>query len=222
MRLVGPAVLLLVAIVVPVASSQHKGPDDCTLSALGPSSALAQAQSGCCRFAGGVCGCRGGRAQCCKGNTLSSCPCGGAARAEPEPRMRSDPREGPVLRLREVLFADQKSNRPLRYNASFKVGQPLWMWVELLCPDLCLIRLAGLGDPELKVSVYWYFDPGSNPLLREDLKTDHAVKTDAPPLRAVIPARLTPGDWIAEVGHGPDRICLPDDITCSFRVRVTP
>jgi len=221
MRLVGPAVLLLVALVVPVASSQHAGPDGCALAALGPARALAQAQSGCCHFAGGVCGCRGGRAQCCKGNAVSSCPCGSTAKPE-APRTRSDPREAPVLRLREVLFAAQNDKRPLRHSASFKVGQPLWMWVELLCPDLCLIRLATLGEPELKVSVFWYFDPGSNPLLREDLKTDYPVKTDAPPLRAVIPARLTPGDWIAEVGHGPDRICLPDDITCSFRVRVTP
>jgi hypothetical protein len=36
-----------------------------------------------------------------------------------------------------------------------------------------------------------------------------------------IPVALPAGNWVAEVGYGADRVCLSDDTTCAFRLRVT-
>ena len=197
---------------------------ECPPRALGVGRAEA-AEGGCCHFGGGVCGCRAGRAVCCKGQ-MSSCPCGASAREESSPPTRQGPRGdepvGPALRLSTVVFTDQNSRPPLLSVTSFRMGQPVWVWVDLHCPDACRTQVASFGESEIALSLYWYFDPGSNPVLREDLKTERPLKLSASPLRAVIPARLMPGNWIAEIGYGPDRICTGDDPQrCSFRVRMT-
>jgi hypothetical protein len=69
------------------------------------------------------------------------------------------------------------------------------------------------------VSVNWYFDPGADPILREDLRAEHVLHRAASPLRVAIPAMLPAGNWIAEIGYGPDRVCTRDE-KCSFRLRV--
>ena len=222
--------VLLLGLLLPAASSHPEAfaPDrwasECAGRALGAGRAEA-ADGGCCHFGGGVCGCRAGRAVCCKGG-VSSCPCGGSVRQEPPPATRGvprgDEREGPVVHLSKVLFTDQDSKPPLLNLTSFRMGQNVWVWVDLRCPEACRAQLASFGESEIPLSLYWYFDPGASPVLREDLKTDRAFKASALPLRVVIPARLTPGNWIAEIAYGPDRICTWDDQRCSFRVRMIP
>lgn len=223
-------VVLLLGLFLPAASNHPEdfAPDrwasECARSVLGIGRAEA-ADGGCCHFGGGVCGCRAGRAVCCKGG-VSSCSCGAPVRQEAPPVTREGPRseerEGPVVQLSSVLFTDQDSRPPLLSLASFRMGQNVWVWVELHCPDVCLARLASFGESEIPLSLHWYFDPGAGPVLREDRKTDRALKTTALPLRTAIPAALTPGNWIAEVGYGADRICTRGDQRCSFRVRMTP
>ena len=194
---------------------------ECALLALGADHAeAAAAQGNCCRFAGGVCGCRGGRALCCKGEVLSSCPCGGAAvRPGPPPAFRGDVRETPALQLRDLVFADQDSSWPLLRSTPFRAGQRLWVWIDLDCPEACRNQVASSGAREVRVSVHWYFDPGGDPISHEDLTAEHVLRSDASPLRAAIPAMLSAGNWIAEVGYGPDRVCTRDE-KCSFRVQV--
>lgn len=214
---------LLAASNHPEAFAPDRWASECARRVLGVGRAEA-ADGGCCHFGGGVCGCRAGRAVCCKGG-VSSCPCGASVRQEAPPLTRSlrgDEREGPVVQLNSVLFTDQDSKPPLLNLTSFRTGQNVWVWVDLHCPDVCRTRLASFGESEIALSLYWYFDPGAGPVLREHLKTDRALKASASPLRAVIAARLTPGNWIAEIGYGPDRICTLGDQRCSFRVRMTP
>jgi hypothetical protein len=225
------AFVFLLGLALPGASGQPGIPSsapeepglagDCRLLALGAGRAEgATAQSGCCHFAGGVCGCRAGRAVCCKGDVLSSCPCGGAAaRPGASPELRGDPRENPVLTLRDLVFAEQETNWPLVSTTPFRAGRPLWVWVDLHCPEACRNQLASFGEQEIRLSVHWYFDPGGDPISHEELTAQRALHRNASPLRAPIRALLSAGNWIAEIGHGPDRICTQDE-KCSFRVRV--
>ncbi len=223
------AFVLLLVLVLPGASSQPAIPSlapaepgagsDCQILALGAGRAeAATAQSGCCHFAGGVCGCRAGRAVCCKGEVLSSCPCGRVgSRASPE--VRGEARETPVLRLRDLVFADQETNWPLVSTTPFRAGKPLWVWVDLHCAEACRNQLASFGEQAIRLSVHWYFDPGGDPILHEELVGERVLHRNASPLRAPIRALLSAGNWIAEVGHGPDRVCTQHE-KCSFRVRV--
>ncbi len=222
---------LLLSLVLPAASSRPAIPSpepggrgagsECGRLALaGGRAEAATVQSNCCHFAGGVCGCRAGRAVCCKDEVLSSCPCGGAAsRPGPPPAFRGDAPETPVLQLRDLGFGDQETSWPLLSGTPFRAGQRLWVWVDLHCPEACQNQLASLGEREIRLGVYWYFDPGGGPVLHEDRSAAHVLRRDAAPLRAAIPAVLPAGNWIAEVGYGPDRICTQDE-KCSFRVRV--
>ncbi len=181
--------------------------------------AAAADQGGCCHFGGGVCGCQGGRVQCCKGNLTSSCPCGPRATPAEGPELRGPGRDGPPLLLRAAAFTNKTTGPPLFRMSASKAGEAVWFWLELDCPGPCLTQLATV-DPNLKVTLYWYFDPGSGPILRDDLKVDQVVAPEPQPPRAAIPVALPAGNWIAEVGYGADRVCLKDD-TCAFRLRVT-
>lgn len=216
------ALFLLAASNHPEAFSPDRWASECARRVLGVGRAEA-ADGGCCHFGGGVCACRAGRAVCCKGG-VSSCPCGGSVRPETPAVTREGPRgEGPAVQLSSVLFTDQDSQPPLVTRPSFRIGQTIWVWVDLHCPEACRTQLASFGESEIALSLYWYFDPGAGPVLREDLKTDRALKASALPLRVAIAAtRLTPGNWIAEIGYGLDRICTLGDQRCSFRVRMTP
>ena len=225
------AFVLLISLVLPAGSSQPAipslaprgagGESQCRLLPLGARPAeAATAESNCCRFAGGVCGCRAGLAVCCKDQVLSSCPCGGAAaRPGPPSAFRGGAPENPVLQLRDLVFADQETSWPLGSGTAFRAGQRLWVWVDLQCPAACQNQLASFGEREIRLSVYWYFDPGGGPILHEDRKAERVLRRDASPLQAAIPAVLSAGNWIAEVGYGPDRVCTRDE-KCSFRVRV--
>jgi hypothetical protein len=216
------SVLLVMPTLPPAARSSDPAAalDACPPALVGASLASAN-QSGCCHFGGGICGCKGGRAQCCKGNLTSSCPCGPQAAPAQPPDLRGPGRDGPPLRLKRAAFTDKTSGPPLLRKTSTKAGEPVWLWLELDCPDACVNQLATSEDPALKVTVYWYFDPGSGPILRDDLKLDQAVPPEPPPPRVAIPVALPAGNWVAEVGYGADRVCLADDTTCAFRIRVT-
>ncbi len=191
----------------------------CAPFSLAADVAAAADQGGCCHFGGGVCGCQGGRVQCCKGNLTSSCPCGPRATPAEGPELRGSDRDGPPLRLRTAAFTNKTTGPPLFRLTGAKAGEAVWLWLELDCPGPCLKQLT-TADPDLKVTLYWYFDPGSGPILRDDLKVDQAVAPDPQPPRVAIPVSLPTGNWIAEVGYGADRVCLKDD-TCAFRLRVT-
>ena len=193
--------------------------DACAPLTLGASVAAAD-QSACCHFGGGICGCRGGRVQCCKGNLTSSCPCGGQAAPSDGPGVRGPGKDGPPLRLRQAAFTDKTSGPPFLRMTSSKEGEPVWLWLELDCAGACLSQTIAAHDRGLKVSVYWYFDPGSGPILRDDLKADLSVAPEPQPPRVAVPVALPAGNWIAEVGYGADRVCLADDTTCAFRIRV--
>jgi hypothetical protein len=196
--------------------------DACARITLAASVATAADQGGCCHFAGGVCGCKGGRAQCCRGNVASSCPCSGARVTRTDaPTLRGPERDGPPLRLREVAFTDKTTGPPLLPMTSSKQGEPVWLWLELDCPAPCLDQVTSPDDPDLKLTLYWYYDPGSGPILRDDLKIEQLVTPRPPPPRTAIPITLPAGNWITEIGYGPDRICMKDDTTCAFRLRVT-
>lgn len=201
------------------------GESGCQFLALGVGRAeAATPPSNCCHFAGGVCGCRAGRAVCCKGQVSSSCPCAGSAsRPEPQPPpvLRGGTAEVPVIQLRDLVFADQETSWPLQSGTSFRAEQRLWVWVDLHCPEGCQGQLASFGEREIRLSLYWYFDPGGGPILHEDRKAERTLRRDASPLRAAIPAVLSAGNWIAEVGYGPDRVCTRNE-KCSFRVLVRP
>ena len=62
---------------------ESKQPDDqakCVLLVAGDRGSIER--RGCCSYHGGVCGCSGGRQQCCDGALSPSCTCN---RAEPGP-----------------------------------------------------------------------------------------------------------------------------------------
>jgi hypothetical protein len=178
-------------------------------------------QSECCHFGGGICGCKGGRAQCCKGNLTTSCPCGARATPTDTPVLRGSGKDGPPLRIRRAAFTTKIGGPPLMRMASWKAGEPVWFWLELDCPDSCVTQLVTGSEPGLKVTLYWYFDPGSGPILRDDLRADQTVSPEPQPPQVAIPVILPAGNWLAEVGYGPDRVCMSDDTTCAFRIRVT-
>jgi len=233
MRFALRAVLVILASALPIslaamstwgghrlaAGDSHPWTLACAPFSLAAGVAAAADQGGCCHFGGGVCGCRGGRVQCCKGNLTSSCPCGPRATPAEGPELRGPGRDGPPLQLRTAAFTNKTTGPPLFRMTASKAGEPVWFWLELDCPGSCLKQLTTV-DPDLKVSVYWYFDPGSGPILRDDLKTDQVVAQEPEPPRVAIPVVLPAGNWIAEVGYGADRVCLKDD-TCAFRLRVT-
>jgi hypothetical protein len=220
------AVLLPVTLTVPAAPRwvRSTAPDDAPGSLCPPvaltATTAAAAQSGCCHFAGGICGCKGGRAQCCKGDLASSCPCGARATSDAPPT-RGPGRDGPPLKLKRAAFTDKTTGPPLLKKTTTKAGEPVWLWIELDCPNACVNQLVTPEDPALKLSVYWYFDPGSGPILRDDLKVDQSVAPEPQPPRVVIPVALGAGNWVAEIGYGADRVCLDDETTCAFRIRVT-
>lgn len=71
------AVLLSVSAVAGTdsASAASSTPAMCDQLKQGGASSEMLAQSGCCSWHGGVCGCAGGRVQCCDGRTSPSCLC---------------------------------------------------------------------------------------------------------------------------------------------------
>lgn len=75
------AIFLASLLASPCGWTQEAPPEDCAILESTPATAET-AKSGCCSWHDGVCGCSGGRAQCCDGTQSPSCGC----RAESDER----------------------------------------------------------------------------------------------------------------------------------------
>ena len=127
---------------------------------------------------------------------------------------------GVSLVIKDAAFTDDDRTPPVKRVEVFgPTGDTLRFWFELTCSQACQSELAPGG--ELVLEVLGLFDPGNGSGI------DHGdqVKfvTDRPQLLVSKPASaLRPGRWAAAVAFGTDFVCLPDQRTCKFPVRVTP
>lgn len=72
MKLALTSVLLLLTFAIAATATPV---EPCTPGQTTPGPGTVVAQSGCCMFGGGMCGCDQGRVRCCDGRLSSNCRC---------------------------------------------------------------------------------------------------------------------------------------------------
>lgn len=161
------------------------------------------AQSGCCHYDGGVCGCEGSRARCCDGKKSASCRCGAPAAPTRQVRVALDP----LLLVDDVAFADQTEvDPPTRRLTWFRIGgDRLWFWLSVNCSDGCWSELA--PDGSLNLELRWLFDPGSGPLLQGEPQRISLARGQRAIFVRRPTDRLRPGQWETEVRFDTERLC---------------
>ena len=125
-----------------------------------------------------------------------------------------------ALVIKDAAFTNEDRTPPVnRVDVFGPAGDTLRFWFEVSCSQACQRELAPSG--ELVLEVLWLFDPGNGSGI--DHGDQVKLVAQRPQLLVSKPASsLRPGRWAAAVALGTDFVCLPDQRTCKFPVRVVP